>query len=148
VAGQYLSSATVTGTDVHRGTNVSATDAADHFGATNQIVVQKAVNAVDPLHPTAYEDANNAPGVILPVGSTVTWTYLVTNTGSTSLDLMEVQDDNGTGNPDTGFPANPVYTAGGQITGDTNMNGKLDPGETWLFSATGVVPSGQYFNTV
>jgi hypothetical protein len=144
VGGQYLSAATVTGTDAHLGSTVTASDASDHFGALNQIAVHKAVNAVDPWHPTAFEDANYAPGPILLAGSTVTWTYLITNSGTTSLDLTGVQDDLGTGNPDSGIPV----TAVPGFYGDTNGNGMLDPGETWLFSATGTVVPGQYKNTV
>ena len=37
----------------------------NYYGARNQILITKAVNAVDPMHPTAYEDANSAPGPIL-----------------------------------------------------------------------------------
>src|SRR5262249_30180929 len=45
--------------------------------------IQKSINAVDPLHPTAAEDANdpNNPRMLL-IGSSVVWTYLVTNTGT------------------------------------------------------------------
>jgi hypothetical protein len=52
---------------------------------------------------------------------------------------MSIQDDygnnlNGTNsNFDMGVTANPVYV-NGQIAGDTNANGMLDPGETWLYT--------------
>src|SRR5262249_15775374 len=32
-------------------------------------------------------------------------------------------------------------------SGDANGNGLLDPGETWVFTATGTVTAGQYLNT-
>src|SRR5262249_21160884 len=102
-----------------------------------------------PLHPTAYENANSAPGPILIAGTTVTWTYLVMNTGSTPLDLVSIQDDGGVANNFDMSPITvlPVYGANGMIVGD-NGDGVLDPNETWLFSATGTVPPGAYTNPV
>ena len=41
------------------------------------------------------EDANDAPGPAIPVGSTVTWTYRVTNTGTVPLTNVMVTDDQG-----------------------------------------------------
>ncbi len=146
-AGEYKNTATVTGVEPHLGTVVTASDVSYHFGALNKLVVRKAVNAADPLHPTAYEDANYAPGPVLTAGSTVTWTYLVTNLGNTALDVSSLIDDNGTGSPDTGFAVDPVLQPNGNVVGDANDNGVLDPGETWLYSATGVVPLGEYMNT-
>ncbi len=112
VAGQYLSSATVTATDVHLGTSVTANDPSDHFGVVNQISVDKAVNAVDPWHPTVYEDANSAPGPVLITGSTVTWTYLVTNQGNTPVDLAGLQDDAGNGQSGPRLQRRHVRSAG------------------------------------
>ncbi|MGH3049730.1 MAG: beta strand repeat-containing protein [Gaiellaceae bacterium] len=143
VAGQYLSSATVTATDTKLGAAVSASDASDHFGAINQLVVTKAVNAVDQWHPTIYELAQAEPGPVVPVGSSVTWSYLVTNQGSTSLDVSDVMDDLGTGDPNQAQDV-----SDGFVGGDTNNNGTLDPGETWLYTFSGVAPLGQYKNTV
>jgi hypothetical protein len=140
VAGQYLSSATVTGTDAHlSSTKVSSSDPSDHFGENAQLTVVKAVNAVDRLHPTVLEDANYAPGPIVPVNSSVTWSYLVSNTGNVTLDLTGFQDDNG--GLTSGFDIVNL------VSGDTNNNGMLDPGETWLYLATGSAPLGQYKNT-
>jgi hypothetical protein len=41
------------------------------------------------------EDADNAPGPSITVGSTVTWRYLVTNTGTINLTDVAVVDDRG-----------------------------------------------------
>lgn len=41
------------------------------------------------------EDADSAPGPRLQVGSTVTWTYVVTNTGQVALTEVAVDDDRG-----------------------------------------------------
>ena len=32
------------------------------------------------------------------------------------------------------------------MSGDTNGNGKLDPGEHWMYTATGIAPAGLFAN--
>ena len=78
---------------------------------------------------------------MLAVGSTATFTYVVTNTGNLPLGSVTVRDDNGT-------PANPSDDFAPQfLSGDTNNNGRLDPGEIWQYRATGTAVEGQYANT-
>ena len=138
-AGQYVNDATASAT-APDGSQVTSVASSYHFGGTGHMIVQKAVNAADPWHPTAYEDANYANGVVLPVGSSVTWTYLVTNNGDVAIDLTGVSDDGGLGSG-IAFLAQPVSTTHpGFNDGDVNQNTMLDPGEMWLFSATGTVP--------
>src|SRR5262249_15123717 len=64
---------------------------------TASIELVKAINALDPLHPTPAEDANdrNNPRP-LPIGANVVWTYLLTNTGTQSLTIDSFTDDAGT----------------------------------------------------
>ena len=72
-------------------------------------------------------------------GATVTWTYLVTATTSTPLTQPSC-DDNGTPRyPDDDLA--PVL-----VSGDTNDNHLLDPGETWLYTATSTAPAGLFGN--
>jgi hypothetical protein len=73
-------------------------------------------------------------GPLLIVGTTVTWTYLVSNTGNVPLAGVTVTDDQ------PGVV--PVFQSG-----DANHNGLLDPGETWVYTATGTVTAGPYINT-
>jgi hypothetical protein len=85
---------------------------------------------------------NNAPtGPIVAVGSSVTWTYRVTSTGSTEpLRDVVVVDNNGTpGTTADDFTA--TYASG-----DTNGDNLLDVGETWVFTASGIAVEGQYGN--
>jgi PEP-CTERM motif len=93
------------------------------------IDIQKFVNG---------QDADLAPGPSVPVGSTVTFTYVVTSLST--IELVSVTDNNGT-------PLNfaddfhPTFTGG-----DTNSNTFLELGETWTYSATRLALAGQYEN--
>jgi hypothetical protein len=144
VAGQYTGTASVTSTDTLLGQTATASDVANHFGAVIGVKVVDAVNAANPSAPTSAEDANSAPGAILPVGTALTWTYLITNTGNVALSSPGITDDAGTTATSDDFT--PKY-----VSGDANGNGLLDPGETWLYTSAGVVSpkatAGQYTGT-
>ena len=112
------------------GTTATASDPACYrVPAPIGITIVKLLNAYKPPVYTAIEDAN----VVIPqvvVGGEVIFTYVVTNTGTIRLAVDKsagVFDDNGTpNNPADDFFA--VY-----ISGDTNNDGWLDLGETWVF---------------
>lgn len=91
---------------------------------TPAINIEKATNGVDADLPT---------GPSIPVGNTVTWTYVVTNPGNVPLSNIVVTDNIA--------GVNPVY-----VSGDTNEDGILQVGETWIYEATGVAVAGQYAN--
>jgi uncharacterized repeat protein (TIGR01451 family) len=59
-------------------------------------------------------------------GSTVTYTYTVTNPGDTPLDNVQVVDN---------LAGTATY-----VSGDTDGDGLLDPDETWIFEADYEVP--------
>jgi choice-of-anchor A domain-containing protein/uncharacterized repeat protein (TIGR01451 family) len=66
----------------------------------------------------------------------VTYTFDVTNTGSTTLTNVQVVDNIGTAaNPDY-VTAVPVLNSKGFNVGDTNDSGSLNPGETWVYTET------------
>jgi len=105
--------------------------------ATQAIAQQALIQVVKVTNGT---DNNSPPGPSVPIGSTVTFTYTVTNSGNGPLSNVTVRDDNGTpGNPADDF--NATFTGG-----DTNANGLLDPTETWTFLATRIATAGQYTN--
>jgi uncharacterized repeat protein (TIGR01451 family) len=88
--------------------------------------------SVDINKSTNGEDADTAPGPMILVGETVTWTYVVNNTGNESLTNVTVVDDQ---------QGNATYQSG-----DTNTNNILDPGEVWIYNLTGTATAGQYEN--
>src|SRR5262249_46663010 len=124
LAGQQTNLGTVTGTDPNTGATVSDDNPANYFGSAPAIQIVKFVNG---------QDADSTPGPQVPVGSTLTFTYVVTNTGNVPLANVVVSDDKlGT---ITSF------------TGDTNGNGLLDLTETWTYTATATALAGQQTNT-
>jgi hypothetical protein len=82
------------------------------------------------------EDANEAPGPFVSPGSNITWTYNVTNIGNVTFTSSNISV---TDNDSTVIP---VY-----VSGDTNNDGNLESGETWVYSANGTAIVGQYANT-
>ena len=127
VAGQYTTTGTVTATG--NAQSISDTDAANYFGSAPGISVQSFIFG---------QDADVAPGLTLTAGDLATFTYVVTNTGNIPLGNVVVVDDNSTpGNTADDF--NPAFSSG-----DTNGNGKLDLGETWIYSAVRTVVAGQH----
>lgn len=84
-AGQFGNVATVTGTATCG--EVSDSDPSHYFGESEKNVSLRALaNGFD---------ADFPPGPSIPVGSTVTWEYVVTNTGKFPLNGLAVSDDKG-----------------------------------------------------
>jgi hypothetical protein len=124
--------------DEHDQQHAVEDDNPDHyFGAEPEIQIVKLTNGTDNDTPT---------GPIVPVGSTVTWTYNVTNPGNEPIANVVVTDDNGT--PlDLLDDFNPAPTlVGGFNVGDLNTDNLLDPGELWVYTASALAVAGQYEN--
>ena len=75
---------------------------------------------------------NGADGQNIPLGTLITWTYTVTNTGNVPLSSVTVTDNKG---------LIPVYQ-----NGDTHNIGQLDPDETWIYTASGIAAAGSSLN--
>ena len=104
-----------------------ATDPACYYGVSDSITIKKAVNATNPSSPTPVEEGDTTSvEQVLPVGTPITWTYRVTNTGNDGLNAVAVTDSTGSFTPKF-------------VSGDVNGNGVLDPGETWIYTSAGVV---------
>jgi len=80
------------------------------------------------------QDSDTAPGQSLVPGSSVTWEYEVENTGNTLIDNPSLVDSD-------------LGTINNLVSGDSDNDGELDPGETWIYQATGSAIVGQYMNT-
>jgi len=76
--------------------------------------------------------SDTAPGNFIPAGSSVTWTYVVTNCGNIGLGDVTVVDD--------------VEGAAFYVSGDTDGDGLLDTDEEWIFEAIGTSTGGAYSN--
>ena len=115
VAGQYTNVGTVNGTSP-TGSTVTANNPDHYFGQTPSISIVKKTNGT-----------NNdvVPGPYVAVGSTVTWTYDVTNTGNVTLTGVVVTDD---------------------IVGAICTIGTMAPGATASCTKLGTATAGQYTN--
>jgi len=124
LAGQQTNVGTVTAAD---STNITSTvtdnNPANYFGDAPAINIIKFVNG---------QDADTTPGPHVSAGSTVTFTYVVTDTGNVPLANVTVADDK----------LGPITS----FTGDTNGNGLLDLTETWTYTATAIASPGQQTN--
>ncbi len=114
IAGQYANVGTATAT-LPLGGVITVNDASHYFG--NPIAIEKSTNGVD---------ADTPPGVAVPPGDPVTWTYEVTNLGSDPLTDVTVTDDQG------------VTVTCPQTT--------LAAGESMTCTANGIAIAGQYAN--
>jgi uncharacterized repeat protein (TIGR01451 family) len=120
LAGQQTNVGTVTGQDPNTGTPVTDNNPANYFGDAAAIQIVKFVNG---------QDADTPTGPHVAVGSTLTFTYVVTNTGNVPLANVTVSDDK----------LGPITS----FTGDTNSNGLLDLTETWIYTHTATALAGQ-----
>ena len=116
IAGQYTNVGTVTAHDA-LGTRVTATDADNYFGSAARMTLVKTTNDTD---------NNAAPGPSIPVGSPVTWKYVVTNTGNVALSNLAITDN--------------------KIAGTICSAPSLAIGASFTCSKTGTASAGQYTN--
>ena len=77
-------------------------------------------------------DADSKPGLEVMTGSTVTFTYIVKNTGDNALKNVTLVDDR--------------ITSVTYVSGDTNGNKLLDTNETWTYKATEIAQAGTIKN--
>ena len=112
---------------------VTDQDFSHYVGISPGIRVEKATNGIDA------DTTGSGPQVY--VGDTVTFTYVVTNTGNVPLSNVVLRDDNGTPGT-TADDFSPSFTGG-----DTDADSQLDTTETWRYQATHVATLGPYQNT-
>jgi hypothetical protein len=113
---QYSNLSLVTAVDP-LGNTVDDVDPSHYFGAEPGINLQKYTNGVD---------ADEAPGPFIPVGDPVEWTFVVTNSGNSTLNQVQVEDSQ----------LGPI-----DCPADT-----LAPGDVMTCTATGTATIDQYAN--
>ena len=138
--GEYVNVGTASGHWASGDTSGTVTQSESdcYFGATASVTILKETDGTD------------GQCLNLIAGSTVNWTYDVTNTGDVGIQgsSVVISDDAGTpGTPGDDFPPDAVLDIDGYNTGDVNQNGVLDPNETWHYTASGTVTVGEYENT-
>jgi archaellum component FlaG (FlaF/FlaG flagellin family) len=90
-----------------------------------------AVWSVDIIHPDI-EVTKEANPTVAHESDIITYTISVKNTGDCELSKVSVTDDHGT----------PVYDSG-----DVGASGKLDVGETWVYTCSGPAEADDFTNT-
>ena len=118
-------------------------DPANVFGAVAEIDVEKAINAVDPAHPTVAEDADDPEHpVVLNLGTPVTYTYLLSNAGNGPIDgELDPRRRRHAGLTRRTTSRRRPCSVGGFNIGDLNRNNLLDVGEVWRYTSAGT-PAG------
>ncbi len=123
--GQFSNVGTVIANDP--ADNLLEANYVSHYFGTS-IALKKSTNG---------EDASGITGPLIPVGDAVTWTYQVTNPNPIDLFDVLISDDELPSDAD-------INRLPDEIGNDDDI---LDPGEVWLFEATGTAELGQYKNT-
>jgi archaellum component FlaG (FlaF/FlaG flagellin family) len=147
--GQHVNTVTVIAAD-DGGARYTDDDKAHYLGTVAGISIVKAINAVDPSNPTVAEDANDPDRPVhLMEGAIPTFTFQVRNLGTVELRDVVIVDDAATSAAGDDFAPVPVLK-GKTNVGDTDRDGRLDPGETWLYTSAGAyaaaLPVGAYVN--
>jgi hypothetical protein len=104
----------------------TATDPSSYCNPPADIAIRKFTNGADANDP----NAGRVP--LCTPGGTVTWRYDITNPGTVGVPRADITvTDN-----EPGVNPQPVLV-GGFVSGDVNTNNVLEPGETWIYQATG-----------
>ncbi|MFN2223740.1 MAG: hypothetical protein ACK2UH_14380, partial [Candidatus Promineifilaceae bacterium] len=124
VAGPYRNVGAAYGTPPDGLPQIVAEDASSYYGAAPAVALQKLTNGHMAVTPPG-------PGIV--IGQSVTWRYVITNTGNITLTALTVSDDNGS-------PAD--------NSDDITVCERTDlgPGDTTYCQLVGTAYLGQYAN--
>ncbi|QXP58519.1 Ig-like domain-containing protein [Olleya sp. HaHaR_3_96] len=139
-AGSITNTVTVDGIEILGNTEVTATDTYVIDENNTELTFCTPTNGLNIVKSAAIANGE----ACLVVGSEVTYTFTVTNTGTVSINTVTITDDLLGG----------AITADLVLAGDTNTNGVIEPTETWFYTANNYtvtqadVDAGSITNTV
>ncbi|AUC76246.1 Ig-like domain-containing protein [Olleya sp. Bg11-27] len=139
-AGSITNTVTVDGIEILGNTDVTATDTYVIDQNNTEVTFCTPTNGLNIVKSAAI--ANGEACLVL--GSEVTYTFTVTNTGTVSINTVTITDALLGG----------AITADLVLAGDTNTNGVIEPTETWIYTANNYtvtqadVDAGMITNTV
>ncbi|MBZ9847267.1 hypothetical protein LB565_04590 [Mesorhizobium sp. CA14] len=113
------------------GTTVTDTDDSSYFGADPEVAINK----------VTVDGGTKGDGLNILSGEAISWEYTVTNIGNVALSGVTVTDSDAGVAPVAVLGADNIHNIG-----DTNDDGKLDLGEAWVYTASGVAGTGSYSN--
>ncbi|MFO1034868.1 MAG: hypothetical protein U1E15_12645 [Hyphomicrobiales bacterium] len=90
---------------------------------------------------TLVKAQSSGPSPITAAGQVIGYTVTVTNTGNQTLNTPALTDTFQLGGTAR------TLTSGPTLSGDTNANGRIEPTETWVYSATYTVPQSDIDGT-
>ncbi len=107
-------------------------DPIDEFEAKDPLNFRTDIN-INKVTQDKSNPVNTGDGIFVGAGSDITWIYEVTTTGNVFLANIAVTDDQA--------DVTPTF-----VSGDGNILGVLEPGETWIYKAVGTAIFGDYSN--
>ncbi|QCE43223.1 Ig-like domain-containing protein [Psychroserpens sp. NJDZ02] len=120
-AGIITNTVTVNGIEILGNTDVTATDTYVIDENNTEVMFCTPTNGLNIVKSAAIANAEEC----LVLGSEVTYTFTVTNTGTVSVNSITITDALLGGNITTDLV----------LAGDTNTNGVIEPTETWIYTA-------------
>ncbi len=142
--GQYTNYGSATAVDPLSGATISATkDPTNSFAFSAAVTLTKLTNGCDANKATGADGATNCPkddgtkNPVVDAGSTVTWTYVVKNTGNISIGGLAVTDDK---------IKQDQIDCNGAVAGNGQPIPVIAPASSVTCVATGIATKGQYTN--
>ncbi|MCA6122762.1 hypothetical protein J6500_12770 [Bradyrhizobium sp. WSM 1704] len=148
IDGAYTNKGTAAGSftdDAGHVAPVTATDTSGYTGVTPAIHIEKVTTGVESVtivNNVVTPHLATGDNLSLLAGYGVSWTYTVTNAGDVALSNIAVTDNQLGVSPAAVLQADHIHNVG-----DTNNDGLLDVGESWIFTASGTTILGDYTNT-
>jgi hypothetical protein len=124
----------------------TVSDGSGYTGVNPAIHIDKVTTGVDSVTivngVVTSTHTSTGDGLSFLAGYGVSWTYTVTNAGDVALSDISVTDNQPGVSPTGVLQGDHIHNVG-----DSNDNGLLDVGESWIYTASGTTILGNYSNT-